>query len=368
MALPYSTMGSSGDRPHGEPARRYRSPRRERQARRTRARIVAAAAGRFLEHGYAGATMRAVASDAGVALPTVELAFGTKARLLKAAIDTAIAGDDEPVPMLGRGWAVDAEALSDPAAFVAAFSRVLVDSAARAAGVTLAALEAARADRDIAAIAEQLMAQREVMAGWVVDGLLRRSPLRAGVDRAGAVDTVWALMDPALFRRLTGDRGWSHDRFLRWFADSLLRLLPEGGTRAGAGAANGVQPELWVDRAATAVAFYREAFGAVVLHQVGEGEDVVAQLAVGGAGFWVSAAGSDGPRRSPNAIGCATARTLLVVDEPDAVWRNAVAAGATPAAPPADEHGWRLGRIVDPFGQEWEIGRPAGRWPPPSSP
>ena len=85
--------GSNGTRPG-------RSPRREQQARRTRARIIAAAAQRFLARGYAATTMRAVAADAGVALPTVELVFRTKARLLKAVIDTAIAGDDEPVPML----------------------------------------------------------------------------------------------------------------------------------------------------------------------------------------------------------------------------------------------------------------------------
>ena len=357
-------MGTTEDRPDRVPARRYRPPGRERQARRTRAGIVAAAQRRFLEHGYAGTTMRAVARDAGVALPTVELAFGTKARLLKAVIDTAIAGDDEPVPMLARGWAAEAEAATDPAAFVAVFARVLVESAGRAAGVTLAALEGARVDGDMAAVADQLMAQREVMAAWLVDGLLRRSPLRAGVDRASAGDTVWALMDPAVFHRLTGDRGWSRDRFRRWFTGSVLRLLPEDRERVGAGAARGVQPELWVDRAATAVAFYQAAFGAAVLHQVGEGEDVVAQLAVGGAAFWVSAASADGPRRSPNTLGCATARTLLVVDDPDTVFQKAVAAGATPTAEPADEHGWRLGRIVDPFGQEWEIGKPAGSWPP----
>ena len=113
----------------GTGARRYRSPRREQQARRTRARIIAAAARRFLAYGYAATTMRAVAADAGVALPTVELAFGTKARLLKAVIDVAIAGDDEPVPMLAREWAERAESMAGPAEFVAVFARVLAESA-----------------------------------------------------------------------------------------------------------------------------------------------------------------------------------------------------------------------------------------------
>jgi PhnB protein len=125
-----------------------------------------------------------------------------------------------------------------------------------------------------------------------------------------------------------------------------------------------IQPELWIDRAAAAVAFYQAAFGARVLHQVGEGDEIVAQLAVGASAFWVSSGGRDGPRFSPNAIGGATGRTLLVVEDPGAVFAQAVAAGATPAAEVADEHGWRLGRIFDPFGHEWEIGKPLGDWPP----
>ncbi|HEY0933080.1 MAG TPA: VOC family protein [Trebonia sp.] len=126
----------------------------------------------------------------------------------------------------------------------------------------------------------------------------------------------------------------------------------------------GIQPELWVDRAAAAVAFYEAAFGARVLHRVGEGDEIVAQLAVGDAAFWVSSGGADGPRFSPRAIGGATGRILLVTDEPDAVFARAVAAGATSASAVSEEHGWRLGRLLDPFGHEWEVGRPLGAWPP----
>ena len=125
-----------------------------------------------------------------------------------------------------------------------------------------------------------------------------------------------------------------------------------------------IQPELWVDRAAQAVAFYQAAFGATVLYQVGDGEDIVAQLAIGDAAFWVSTAGFAGQRLNPKAIGGATSRTLLVVDDPDAVFDRAVAAGAISTGQPANEHGWRLARITDPFGHHWEIGRPLGTWPP----
>jgi AcrR family transcriptional regulator len=209
----------------GTTGRGYRSPRREMQARQTRARIIAEAARRFLARGYAGTTMRAVALDAGVALPTVELAFRTKAGLLKAVIDVAIAGDDEQVAMLDRQWAARAASITGPADFIAAFARVLASSAERAAGLAAAALEGGRADEDIAAVAAQLMSQREVMAAWLVDGIMSRSALREGTSRDDAVDAVWTLMDPVIFCRLTSDRHWTTTRFECWFADSVTRLL-----------------------------------------------------------------------------------------------------------------------------------------------
>jgi PhnB protein len=125
-----------------------------------------------------------------------------------------------------------------------------------------------------------------------------------------------------------------------------------------------IQPELWVETPGEAVAFYEAAFGATVLHRVGDGDDIVAQLGVGEAAFWVAATAATMKRLSPHAIGGATSRTLLVVEDADSVLRQAVAAGATKTSPVSNEHGWRLGRIVDPFGHEWEIGAPLGAWPP----
>jgi PhnB protein len=125
-----------------------------------------------------------------------------------------------------------------------------------------------------------------------------------------------------------------------------------------------IQPELWVDRASAAVTFYEAAFGAEVMHCVGEADDIVAQLCVDDAAFWVSAASASMRRLSPNAIGGTTSRTLLVVEAPEQVVAQAIAAGAKEVSAVEDEHGWRLGRIVDPFGHEWEIGKPLGTWPP----
>jgi PhnB protein len=125
-----------------------------------------------------------------------------------------------------------------------------------------------------------------------------------------------------------------------------------------------IEPQLWTDLAAAAVAFYERGFGAVVLHQVGDGDDIVAQLAVGDARFWVSAADPATGRLDPLSSGGATGRTLLIVDDPVSLLAGAVAAGATETSPVQAEHGWLLGRLSDPFGHDWEIGRPLGAWPP----
>jgi PhnB protein len=119
-----------------------------------------------------------------------------------------------------------------------------------------------------------------------------------------------------------------------------------------------IQPELGGEQPSEAVACYEAAFGATVLHRVGDGDDIVAQLGIGDAAFWVASSSEAMKRFSPRTIDGTTSRTLLVVDDPDAVVPRAVAAGATETSPVGDEHGWRLGRIVDPFGHEWEIGRP----------
>jgi len=81
-----------------------------------------------------------------------------------------------------------------------------------------------------------------------------------------------------------------------------------------------IQPELWVEQAAAALTSYRDAFGARVVH---------------------------------------------CVDDPDSVVKSAVDAGAVATSPVGDEHGWRLGRVVDSFGHEWEVGKPMAGWPPP---
>jgi len=201
----------------------YRSDRRAAQARRTRRRILDAATAVFLERGYAGATMRAIAAAAGVAVPTVELGFGTKAGLLKAAIDVAIAGDDEPVPVLDRAWAATARQATSAAALLTVAADVIAAAQSRSAGLVLAVFEGGRTDPELAALATQLTDQRAGTVRWLVDALGRMAP-----PADGAADDLWLLMDPAIFDRLVRHRGWTPERYARWFARSAHALLYPG--------------------------------------------------------------------------------------------------------------------------------------------
>ncbi len=116
---------------------------------------------------------------------------------------------------------------------------------------------------------------------------------------------------------------------------------------------------LSVRNGAAAIDFYKSAFGATELYRAAEdGGPVVAQLSVLGANFWLADESPPHLNFSPESLGGCSVRMLLIVENPDAVCAQAVAAGATLISPVAEGHGWRLGRILDPFGHHWEVGRP----------
>ncbi len=126
-----------------------------------------------------------------------------------------------------------------------------------------------------------------------------------------------------------------------------------------------LSPMLSVRNGAKAVEFYKAAFGAGELFRIeNESGAVVARLSVGESEFWVADESPEHKNFSPESLGAeflggATVRMVMVVGDPDAVFERAVKAGATVVWPVADkEYGWRVGRIVDPFGHHWEIGKP----------
>ncbi len=118
-----------------------------------------------------------------------------------------------------------------------------------------------------------------------------------------------------------------------------------------------IAPWLSVRNSATAVEFYKAAFGATEAYRLNDpGGSVVARLSVNGAEFWVSDESPEHGNFSPQSLGGGSVRLILTVADPDAVFFRALKAGATEVFPIGEEHGWKLGRLVDPYGHHWEIG------------
>jgi PhnB protein len=127
-----------------------------------------------------------------------------------------------------------------------------------------------------------------------------------------------------------------------------------GGQRAS------VAPLLAVRKGKRAIDFYKTAFGAVELFRtVSEDGAVVAHLSIGESDFWVADEAPVNLNFSPTTLGGSSVRMVLVVDDPDAVFQRAVDAGANGKWPVVEQpYGWRIGRLIDPFGHHWEIGKP----------
>ena len=123
-----------------------------------------------------------------------------------------------------------------------------------------------------------------------------------------------------------------------------------------------IAPMLSVRNGKRAIEFYKEAFGASESYRVEDpGGAVVARLSVEGAEFWVADESPEHSNFSPESLGGGTVRMVLTVEKPDAVFDRAVAAGGKVVWPVTEDYGWRIGRIVDPFGHHWEIGKPLGK-------
>ena len=119
-----------------------------------------------------------------------------------------------------------------------------------------------------------------------------------------------------------------------------------------------IAPMLSVRRGPQALEFYQAAFGAKILFKIENEGSVVARLAVEGAEFWVADESPEHQNFSPETLGGGTVRMVMIVADPDAAFDRAVAAGAKVVVPVENNYGWRLGRVVDPHGHHWEIGKP----------
>jgi TetR/AcrR family transcriptional regulator of autoinduction and epiphytic fitness len=207
--------------------RRYESEHRREQARLTRKAILDAAAALFVDPGYAATPLTAVATRAGVAIQTVYKIFGTKKALLSALVDVTIAGDDEPVALPDRQFVKDIDALPDARAKLERFAVNLVETHERQAAVMLALAGAATADPDAAAIWRKNVEDRERGMRGFAGALAATGQLKPGHTVDTATDVLWLAMDVRSYDWLVRERGWTAERFRRWYVDTVAGVLIE---------------------------------------------------------------------------------------------------------------------------------------------
>jgi AcrR family transcriptional regulator len=180
----------------------------------------------FVERGYTGTPLTATAEQAGVARPTVFATFGSKAALLKEALDRALSGGEEDVPVAQRPWFSPVWAATDPADALQAYATVCTMIGNRAAGLFEVVRRAAGDSPEAHELWVTLQANRRAGAAMVVDHLLTmRDVLKDGLSRDRAVDRIWLLNDPVHHLALVGSCGWDEAEFNTWLGDQMTDSL-----------------------------------------------------------------------------------------------------------------------------------------------
>jgi AcrR family transcriptional regulator len=205
--------------------RAYDSPRRREQAAATRRDILEAAQRLFEKHGYPATSMAAIAAEAGVAVKTVYLAFGTKRGVLLALWHLLLRGDEEPVPVGERSWFREVIHEPDPARQLrrtAHNSRVVKE---RAAALLEVVRDAASSDPELDALWNRIQSDFYENQRAIVQALHDNNGLKPGLDVARGADVLWTLNHPSLYWLLVGDRGWTPEQYETWLAEVLAAQL-----------------------------------------------------------------------------------------------------------------------------------------------
>jgi AcrR family transcriptional regulator len=208
------------------PAKRvYNSSRRKEQARQTRLQMIEAARGLFIERGYSGATMEAIAQAAGVSVETVYAAFGSKRTILTKLIDFSVVGDDLPVPLLERPGPRGVRQEKDQARQVQQFAADIQEIMGRMAPLFEIMRLAAKTEPEIAEMLRGILKNRFHGIEEFITYFGSNGPLPAGLTPDEAAETVWALTSADVFNLMTVDRGWSAQQYGRWLARTLAHYL-----------------------------------------------------------------------------------------------------------------------------------------------
>jgi AcrR family transcriptional regulator len=206
--------------------RRYDSSGRRERARQARDQIVGLAENLFLTRGYAATTVTAIAAAARVSVETIYKSFGGKPGLVRAIVETGLAGAG-PVPAEQRSDQIrDTE--PDPRTILTAWGALLAELAPRTAPILLLARDAAASDPELAALLDEISAARLARMTFNARGLSEAGHLRPGLTAAQAADILWTCSSPELYDLLVLCRGWSPEHYGRFAAQAMIAaLLPQ---------------------------------------------------------------------------------------------------------------------------------------------
>jgi AcrR family transcriptional regulator len=205
--------------------RNYSSALRDAQARQTRRAIVEVGSRLFVARGFGRTTVDEIAAAAGVSRKTVFTSVGGKAEILKLALDWAIVGDDEPIPLAARPEAEQLMAQTDPRAILFGWIDMGVQISARVSGVFGALVVAAGIDDDARRLHEQALENRRAGARAAIRAVAKAGGLRDGLGEKEAADVAWVYGDPQLYDTLVVQRGWSRRRFADWLKQTAAFTL-----------------------------------------------------------------------------------------------------------------------------------------------
>lgn len=210
-----------------KPRRRYNSSRRQAQAAQTREDVLTAARDLFLEHGYAGTTLAAVASAAGVVVETVYRGFKGKAGLFRAVVEAAVAGGAvrATVSVEERPAVRAVIDETDPHRQIERYVATQPGIHARMGPLMRVLSGAAATDPDLAPVQQEMEEFRLVGLGRFAQLLADRGALRAELSAEQARDVLWTLCSHATYDQLVSQRGWSAEQYERWLADTLCHVL-----------------------------------------------------------------------------------------------------------------------------------------------
>ncbi len=204
--------------------RSYDNASRRAQSEETRRRILAAARDLLVTKGYRATTVAKIARNAEVHVDTLYTLVGRKPEILRELIERAISGTDRPLDPEARDYVQRMQTEPNPIRQLEIYAAAVRAIQTRMAPLLLALRDAASTEPEAQQVWSQISQRRAANMRRLV-AALGDDVLRRGLDVDEAADIVWATASSELFLLLTGERGWTLDRYQDWLADTWRRLL-----------------------------------------------------------------------------------------------------------------------------------------------